>query len=131
MVERTQEETTENKGNKGNKMIERKNDDFTGGFFVLKSHFQRKTKGQQRFGTFSHFSALFRTFSRILPPGLFLKLRPFLQIIKTILHVSCCMFVHHIFCRHSIALFAKNCAIGEGLPRKVFSRIWLHRKCLP
>ena len=46
---------------------------------------QRKTEGEQltgqnRFGTLSHFCALFHTFSRffkIFPPGLFFKLRPF------------------------------------------------------
>ena len=43
------------------------------------------TKGQNRFGTSSHFFANFHTFSlffRIFPPGLFLTLRPFLKRIE-------------------------------------------------
>ena len=45
-------------------------------------------KGQNRLGTFSHFSAIFHTFShffseffRIFPPGLFLRIKGFTAVL--------------------------------------------------
>ena len=46
-----------------------------GGFQTSEKNERATTKGQNRFGTFSHFFALF-------PPGLFFKLRPFSKTIK-------------------------------------------------